>query len=51
MLNFVKPSWKDEEKIIFFRSEVLEKKVKERGKSPLPADRVRRSINKFNLGR
>ena len=31
--------------------EVLEKRVKERGKSPLPADRVRRSIKKFNLGR
>ena len=51
MLNFVKPTWRNGEKIIFFRSEVLERIVAERGKSPLPADRIRRSIKKFNLGR
>ena len=43
--------WRNGEKIIFFRSEVLEKRVEERGKSPLPADKVRRSVKKFNLGR
>ena len=38
-------------KIIVFRSEKLEKTLREKGKSPLPAARVRHNIKKFNLGR
>jgi len=51
MLNFIKPTVRKEEKIIFFRAEKLQKRVTDEGKSPLPTDTVRRSIKKINLGR
>ena len=39
MLNFIKPMWRGEEKLLFFRAEKLEKTLREKGKSPLPADK------------
>ena len=43
--------WRKEEKLLFFRSEKLEKTLRRKGKSPLPAARVRHNIKKFDLGR
>ena len=51
MRNFIKPMWRKEEKLLFFRTEKLEKRLRQKGKSPLPAARVRHNIKKFNLGR
>ena len=36
--------WRGEEKLLFFRAEKLVKTSRQKGKSPLPADRVRPSI-------
>ena len=36
--------WRNEEKAVFFRAEKLEKTLRQKGKSPLPADKVRYSI-------
>ena len=36
--------WRREEKLLFLRAEKLVKKLRQKGKSPLPADRVRHSI-------
>lgn len=36
--------WRNEEKLLFFRSEKLEKRLRQKGKSPLPADKVHHSI-------
>ena len=44
MLNFIKPMWRGEEKLLFFRAEKLKKTLREKGKSPLPADKVCHSI-------
>lgn len=35
--------WRKDEKLLFFRAEKL-KRLRQNGKSPLPADRVRHSI-------
>ena len=36
--------WRGEEKLLFLRAEKLEKTLREKGKSPLPADKVHHSI-------
>ena len=36
--------WRGEEKLLFFRAEKLKKTLREKGKSPLPADKVCHSI-------
>ena len=43
MLNFIKPTTSNDEKNVFFRAEKLQKRDTDKGKSPLPADTVRRS--------
>ena len=51
MLNFIKPMWRNEEKAVAIRTEQLEKRLVNKGLSPMPAKQVRKNIKKINLGR
>ena len=42
--------WRNAEKIVAFRTQKLETRLLEKGKSPLPAERVRQSIKEYNIG-
>ena len=43
--------WRNEEKAVAIRTEQLEKRLVNKGLSPMPAKQVRKNIKKFNLGR
>ena len=50
VLRFIKLMWRNDEKIVAFRTQKLERRLLEKGKSPLPAERVRQSIKEYNIG-
>ena len=43
--------WRQEKKIVAFRAQKLERRLLEKGKSPFPAERVRKSIKEYNIGK
>ena len=43
--------WRQDKKIVAFRTQKLERRLLEKGKSPLHAERVRQSIKEYNIGR
>ena len=51
VLNFIKPMWRNEEKAVAIRTEQLEKRLANKGLSPMPAKQVRKNTKKFSLGR